>query len=163
MNATSFITKDYRKNDDFAVQKNKPNSKPISEKPKMNVNFYLTEDYENETAFRLEQNKPNSNPIQTQSPSAIRDTQYEIRDTNPIKLEANLSLRERRSLRVSFLESSNRGPISPLPKSPKLTTLTPFYCRIIFTAVGLKKPKIHLSRMLYLLEKTFLFSKSLSE
>jgi len=24
-------------------------------------------------------------PNQTQSPSAIRDTQYEIRDTNPIK------------------------------------------------------------------------------
>ena len=34
MNVNSFITKDYRKNDAFAVQKNKPNSKPISEKPK---------------------------------------------------------------------------------------------------------------------------------
>jgi len=30
MNVNSLITKDYRKKDDFAVQKNKPNSKPIS-------------------------------------------------------------------------------------------------------------------------------------
>jgi hypothetical protein len=43
----------------------------------MNVNLYVIKEYENETAFRLEQNKPN----QTQSPSAIRNTQYEIRDT----------------------------------------------------------------------------------
>jgi len=34
MNVNSFITKDYRKKDDFAVQKNKPNSNPISEKHK---------------------------------------------------------------------------------------------------------------------------------
>jgi len=33
MNVNSLITKDYRKNDAFAVQKNKPNSNPISEKP----------------------------------------------------------------------------------------------------------------------------------
>ncbi len=35
------------------AQKNKPNSNPISVKPKMNVNLYVIEDYENETAFRL--------------------------------------------------------------------------------------------------------------
>jgi len=35
-----------------------------------------------------------------------------FKKTNPIKLEANLSLREQRSLRVGFSESSNRGPIS---------------------------------------------------
>jgi len=52
----------------------------------MNVNLYVIEDYENESTFR-------------------------VRETNPNKLEANLSLRERRSLRVSFSESSNRGPI----------------------------------------------------
>ncbi len=34
MNVNSLIIKDYRKKDDFAVQKNKPNSKPISERPK---------------------------------------------------------------------------------------------------------------------------------
>ena len=30
MNVNSLITKDYRKYDDFAVKKNKPNSNPIS-------------------------------------------------------------------------------------------------------------------------------------
>ena len=30
MNVNSLITKDYRKKDDFAIRKNKPNSKPIS-------------------------------------------------------------------------------------------------------------------------------------
>ena len=59
MNVNSLITKDYRKKDDFAVQKNEPNSNPISEKPKMNVNLYVIKEYENEPAFRLEQNKPN--------------------------------------------------------------------------------------------------------
>jgi len=29
MNVNSLITKDYRKKDDFAVRKNKPNSNPI--------------------------------------------------------------------------------------------------------------------------------------
>jgi len=63
MNVNSLIIKDYRKKDDFAVQKNKPNSNPISVKAKMNANAFSQKDYENETAFRLEQNKPN----QTQS------------------------------------------------------------------------------------------------
>jgi len=91
MNVNSLITKDYRKNDDFAVQKNKAKTNPISKKPKMNVNLYVIEDYREKDDFAVQKNKPNSNPI---------------------KLEANLSLRERRSLRVSFSESSNRGPIS---------------------------------------------------
>ena len=55
----------------------------------MNLNFYLTKDYENKPRL----------------PAPGKQTQ-----SNPIKLEANLSLRERRSLRVSFSESS-RGPI----------------------------------------------------
>ncbi len=32
MNVNSFITKEYRKKDDFAVQKNKPNTNPIKAK-----------------------------------------------------------------------------------------------------------------------------------
>ena len=49
MNVNSFITKDYRKNDSFAVQKNKPNSNPI--KPnlpegKIDVKCVFTKDYE---------------------------------------------------------------------------------------------------------------------
>ena len=63
MNVNSLITKDYRKKDDFTVRKNKANSKPISEKPKMNVNLYVTKDYENVPIRRRGENKPNSNPI----------------------------------------------------------------------------------------------------
>ncbi len=63
MNVNSLITKDYRKNDAFAVQKNKPNSNPISVKPKMNANAFTQKDYENKTAFRPQKNKPK----QTQS------------------------------------------------------------------------------------------------
>jgi len=47
MNVNSLITKDYRKNDAFAVQKNKPNSNPIQTQTKpilerMNVKFSAT-------------------------------------------------------------------------------------------------------------------------
>ena len=65
MNINSIITKDYRKKDDFAVRKYKPNSKPISVKAKMDVNLYVIEDYENETTLRPQKNKPNTNPIKT--------------------------------------------------------------------------------------------------
>jgi hypothetical protein len=34
MNISAVLTKDYRKSDAFAVQKNKPNTNPISERPK---------------------------------------------------------------------------------------------------------------------------------
>ncbi len=50
MNVNSFITKDYRKNSAFAVQKNKANSKPNKanlKRAKMDVNIYYTEVYEN--------------------------------------------------------------------------------------------------------------------
>jgi hypothetical protein len=65
MNVNSLITKDYRKNDDFAVQKNKPNSNPISERPKMNANVFVTKDYENETTHSPPKNKPNQTQSQT--------------------------------------------------------------------------------------------------
>ncbi len=64
MNVNSLITKDYRKKDDFAVQKNKANSNPISVKPKMSANAFSQKDYENETAFRLQKNKPNQTQFQ---------------------------------------------------------------------------------------------------
>jgi hypothetical protein len=66
MNVNSFIRKDYRKNDDFVVRINKPNSNPISETPKMSANVFVTKDYENETAFRLQKNKPKQTQFQTQ-------------------------------------------------------------------------------------------------
>ncbi len=46
-------------------------------KAKMNVNSILTKDYERNDAFAVQKNKPNSKPIPQ------RNTQYEIRDTNP--------------------------------------------------------------------------------
>ena len=67
MNVNVFKTKDYIKYDDFVVRKNKPNSKPISEKPKMNANVYIIEDYKNETAFRPKK----TNPIQTQFQTGV--------------------------------------------------------------------------------------------
>jgi len=51
MNVNSLITKDYIKYDDFAVKKNKANSKPILKRAKMDVNIYYTEVYENICAF----------------------------------------------------------------------------------------------------------------
>ncbi len=62
MNVNLYNTRDYENKSNWTLGQNKPNSKPISVKPKMNANLYVIEDYENETAFRLEQNKPNSNP-----------------------------------------------------------------------------------------------------
>jgi len=38
---------------------NKPNSNPIPQKPKMNVNSIVTKDYENRPPFGLQENKPN--------------------------------------------------------------------------------------------------------
>jgi len=82
---------------------------------RMNVTSFITKYYENKWQRRVRKNKPNSNPIQTQSkPIQSQSKPIQCQNkakTNPIKLEANLSLRERRSLRVSFSESSNRGPI----------------------------------------------------
>jgi len=70
MNVNLIITKDYRKKDDFVVRINKPNSKPISVKPKMSANLYVLKDYENETTFRPKKTNPTCSelvePIQTQ-------------------------------------------------------------------------------------------------
>jgi len=66
MNVNSLITKDYRKKDVFAVQKNKPNSNPIKpnfRKAKMNVNSLITKDYRKKDDFAVKKNKPNSKPI----------------------------------------------------------------------------------------------------
>jgi len=65
MNANVFITKDYRKKDDFKVRINKLNSNPISERPKMSANLYVIEDYENKTALRPQKNKPKQSQFQT--------------------------------------------------------------------------------------------------
>ncbi len=65
MDVNLYVIEDYRKKDDFAVRINKPNSNPISEKPKMNATVFIKRDYENDTALRPKK----TNPIQTQFPS----------------------------------------------------------------------------------------------
>ncbi len=59
MNVNSLITKDYRKNDAFAVRKNEANSKTILKRAKMDVNSFIAKDYENKPAFALRENKAN--------------------------------------------------------------------------------------------------------
>ncbi len=59
MNPNSLITKDYRKNDDFSVRINKPNSNPIPRMSKMNVNSLITKDYRKKDDFIVRINKPN--------------------------------------------------------------------------------------------------------
>jgi len=68
MNVSSLITKDYRKKDDFEVQKTKPKQTQFPKSQKMNTNAFLQKDYENETAFRPQKNKPK----QTQFPGPQR-------------------------------------------------------------------------------------------
>ncbi len=58
MNVNLYVVEDYRKKDDFEVRINKPNSNPISEKPKMNVKLYVLKDYENKTAYRPKKTNP---------------------------------------------------------------------------------------------------------
>ncbi len=65
MNANDFITKDYRKKDDFVVRINKPNSKPIFLRTKMNATLFTAKDYENETAFGPKKTNPNKPNLET--------------------------------------------------------------------------------------------------
>jgi len=58
MNANDFITKDYRKNDDFIVRINKPNF----QNAKMNVNLTLTKDCRKNDCLAPQK----TNPKQTQ-------------------------------------------------------------------------------------------------
>jgi len=69
MNVNLFIIKDYRKKDDFAVRKNKPNSNPILSAVgglQMNVSSILTKDYENKPRLRAPGKQTQSNPIRVQ-------------------------------------------------------------------------------------------------
>ena len=81
MNVNLYVIEDYRKNDDFAVRINKPNSNPISVKPKMSANAFSQKDYENETAFRPQKNKPKTNPIQIARQKRNNGTFYAVHPT----------------------------------------------------------------------------------
>ena len=65
MNVISILTTDYENIANWTLGQNKPNSNPISSKPKMNVNAFSQKDYENEIDFRPQKanpNKPNFKP-----------------------------------------------------------------------------------------------------
>ncbi len=76
MNLTSLITVEYENKSNWTLGENKPNSNPI----KANTKPIKANKMPIQTQY-----KPKTNPIKPNSPSAIRNTQYEIRDTNPIK------------------------------------------------------------------------------
>ncbi len=59
MNVSSLITKDYRKKDDFAVRKNKPNFRNAQNERKPLCNKGLWQF----PALRPQKNKPKTNPI----------------------------------------------------------------------------------------------------
>jgi len=66
MNLNFYLTKDYERNDIFAVPENKANSNPIKanfRKAQMNVNSLITKDYRKNDAFAVQKNKANSKPI----------------------------------------------------------------------------------------------------
>ena len=85
MNVNSLITKDYRKKDDFAVRKNKPNSKPISSKVKMNANAFSQKDYENETTLRPQKDKPNQTQFQNTTPKEREEKKVSRKLLNKFK------------------------------------------------------------------------------
>jgi len=109
MNVNLYNTMDYENKWQRRVRKNKPNSnpnKPNLRKAKMNVNSLITKDYRKKDDFAVRKNKPNSNPKRTQSPSAIRDTQYAIRDTNPIKPNPQKSVQSAESVvKIKYMKS----------------------------------------------------------
>jgi len=80
MNVNLTLTKDYRKKDDFAVRKNKPNSNPISVKAKMNVNSYSTKDYENKPRLSAPGKQTQTNPISRHS---VRKETYDHENVYP--------------------------------------------------------------------------------
>ena len=53
MNTKSFMTQDYEKNHPSHLAENKPNTNPIPQKGKMNVNLFATKDYENEPLWGI--------------------------------------------------------------------------------------------------------------
>ncbi len=66
MNVNSFITKDYRKNDDFAVRKNKPNFQNAKNERKLNFNKGL----QKKRLFSTPKNKPKQSQF-LQSPKSL--------------------------------------------------------------------------------------------
>ncbi|MHC4171845.1 MAG: hypothetical protein ACYTBX_19730 [Planctomycetota bacterium] len=69
MNVNSFITKDYRNNDTFADQKNKPNSKPNKAnlpEGKIDAKCVFTKDYEEKCGIGAMKKQSQFKPNQSQ-------------------------------------------------------------------------------------------------
>ncbi len=65
MNVNFYNTTDYENKHNWTIGQSKPNSNPISKRPKMNANAFSQKDYRKNNAFAVPKNKPN----QTQFPS----------------------------------------------------------------------------------------------
>ena len=76
MNANDFITKDYRKKDDFSVRINKPNFRNGQNERKLTDNKGL----QKKRLFSSPKNKPNSNPI---SPKGQNELKIPCRKIRP--------------------------------------------------------------------------------
>jgi len=74
MNVNIDYTKAYNNETAFRREKNKPNSNPISVKPKMSASVFVTKDYENETTLRPQRNKPKQTQFQSPIVGLVRDT-----------------------------------------------------------------------------------------
>jgi len=89
INTNSCATKDYRKNDAFAVQKNKPNSNPICQRVKLMQSVYLQRIMKKNADKGYEKTKPK----QTQFPKVPKRTQTlfykRIMKMNHLRLRKN--------------------------------------------------------------------------
>ena len=63
VNVSANMTRDYERISNPTLGENKPNSKPISQKPKINVNSIVIKDYEDICPCGAPKNKPKTNPI----------------------------------------------------------------------------------------------------
>ncbi len=75
MSVNSILTKDYERNDIFAVPENKANSNPIKANlmdAQMNVSSILTTYYENKSNWTLGKNKPKQTQFQTSTKKTMQ-------------------------------------------------------------------------------------------
>ena len=84
-------------------------NKPNFRKSQMNVSDYITREYANWTLGEHGINKPKQTQFKPDSPSAIHNTQYAIRNTNPIQTQ--------------FMVSKVEPPVVSLPVLPALSSL----------------------------------------
>ena len=77
MNLSILSQKAYENKSNWTLGENKPNSNPICEMPKMNVNIYYKREYNKKTAFWRIQNKPNQTQFKANTNPITEKTQNE--------------------------------------------------------------------------------------